>query len=573
MNALEHQDSPLAVDVLVVGSGTGMAAALAAHEKGLSVLVVEKTDLVGGSTARSGGAFWIPGNGVLKRDGAVLPRAQAETYLDSVVGDSAPRERYLSFLDHGPAAVEMLERTTALRFFWDRGYADYFPDVPGGDDEGSTCEARPFDIGRLGDAQARLRRGDVESPLPMPVTGFDYKWINLMMKTPLKSWPIILKRLAQGVGGLLFGKRYVAGGQAIAAGMFDGLIRAGVPVWTETEVTGLVETNGRVTGATVRRQGRRIGILARRGVILAAGGFDHNMRMRACYQSPSLTEDMSLGAPGNVGDGILLGQDVGADLRSMHEAWWFPAVRPIKGYPPILLAERFLPGSLIVNERGRRFVNEALGYMAFGQTVLRLERDGHAVGQMWLVFDQEYRNSYVLAGSIFPRQKIPQDWYDAGIAVKAETPEQLALAAGLPASAFVDQLQRYNRMAVAGVDTEFSRGGNANDRYYGDPTVKPNPNLRALSGTLYAVKLVLSDLGTCGGLAADGRARVLRPDGTPIRGLYAIGNNAGNAFGRAYPGAGGTIGLGITFGYIAVEDMFTDRSWQTCARPEEGARS
>ncbi|OEY96467.1 3-ketosteroid-delta-1-dehydrogenase [Acinetobacter proteolyticus] len=555
MNTLKVQTSTLTVDVLVVGSGTGMAAALAAHEQGLSVLIVEKTDYVGGSTARSGGAFWIPDNIALQRDGAIRPRAQTEMYLDAVVGDSAPRNRYLSFLDHGPAAIAMLERMTALRFFWNKGYADYFPDLPGGDEEGSTCEAKPFDLNRLGKEQDRFRKGDIEAPLPMPVTGFDYKWMNLMMKTPLKSWPIIFKRLVQGAGGLLFGKRYVAGGQAIAAGMFDGLIRAGVPIWTKSEVIELIQTEARVTGAIVQQHNQRINITARRGVILAAGGFDHNMSMRSYYQSPSLIEDFSLGSPGNVGDGLKLGQSVGAGLRSMHEAWWFPAVKPITGYPPILLAERFLPGSLIVNEQGQRFVNEALGYMAFGQTMLQLEHEGNPVGQMWLVFDQEYRNSYVLAGSIFPRQKIPQTWYDAGIAVKAETPEQLAMSAGWSPSLFKDQLERYNEMARVGTDTQFKRGANAYDRYYGDPTVKPNPNLRPLSGTLYAIKLVLSDLGTCGGLAADEKAHVLREDGSVISGLYVIGNNAGNAFGRAYPGAGGTIGQGVTFAYIAVQDI------------------
>lgn len=560
MNTLNPQMSLLTVDVLIIGSGTGMAAALAAHEQGLSVLVVEKTDLVGGSTARSGGAFWIPGNPVLTRAGANLTRAQTETYLESVVGDSAPRDRYLSFLDHGPAAVAMLERTTALQFFWNKGYADYFSDLPGGSDEGSTCEAKPFNIKRLGSEQARFRRADIEAPLPMPVTSLDYKWMNLMMKTPFKSWPIILKRLLQGIGGLLLGKRYVAGGQAITAGMFDGLIRAGVPVWTNSEVIELCATGERVTSAVVQQLDQQIKVTARCGIILAAGGFDHNMPMRAEYQSPSLVEDLSLGSAGNMGDGLKLGQSMGADLRCMHEAWWFPAVRPIQGYPPILLAERFLPGSLIVNQHGQRFVNEALSYMAFGQTVLRLEREGKAVGQMWLVFDQEYRNSYLLAGSIFPRQPIPQQWYDAGIAVKAESPEQLAKAAGLSPAVFMEQLERYNSIGRTGIDTEFKRGENANDRYYGDPTVKPNPNLRPLSGTLYAIQLVLSDLGTCGGLAADEKARVLRNDGTPVPGLYAIGNNAGNAFGQAYPGAGGTIGQGITFGYIAVQEIIAERA-------------
>lgn len=546
----------LTVDLLVVGSGTGMAAALAGHELGLDVLVVEKTALVGGSTARSGGAFWIPANPALLADGSGDTAEQARVYLDAIVDGDAPAERRESYVSDGPATVAMLERTTPMTFFWAKGYSDYHPENPGGAAVGRTCEAKPFDARELGDERGRLRGGVLDAPVPMPVTGADYKWMNLMLRKPAKAMPRIVKRVAQGVGGLAIGREYVAGGQALAAGMFAGLIRAGVPVWTRTALVELTTDGDRVTGAVVEQDGLRATVTVRGGVVLAAGGFDHDMTMRRTYQSESLVDDLSLGAEGNTGDAIKLGADLGADLTLMDQTWWFPAVHPMGDEPPqVLLAERSLPGSFMVDQTGRRFVNEAEDYMTFGQDVLALEKKGEPVTDMWLVFDQTYRNRYVFAGTVFPRVPIPQRWYDTGIAVKAPSPGALAEQMGVPVAAFAETARTFNEYARAGIDPDFHRGDSAYDRYYGDPTVLPNANLRPLEGTLYAVRVVLSDLGTCGGLSADGRARVLRRDGSVIEGLYAIGNTAGNAFGKVYPGAGATIGQGLVFAHVAAEQI------------------
>jgi succinate dehydrogenase/fumarate reductase flavoprotein subunit len=190
--------------------------------------------------------------------------------------------------------------------------------------------------------------------------------------------------------------------------------------------------------------------------------------------------------------------------------------------------------------------------MSFGQRVLEREKAGDPAESMWFVFDQEYRNSYVFAGGIFPRQPLPQAFFESGIAHQASSPAELARKVGLPEDAFAESFQKFNEAAAAGSDAEFGRGGSAYDRYYGDPTVSPNPNLRQLDkSALYAVKMTLSDLGTCGGVQADEHARVLREDGSVIDGLYAIGNTAANAFGHTYPGAGATIGQGLVYGYIA----------------------
>jgi 3-oxosteroid 1-dehydrogenase len=544
------------VDLLVVGSGTGMAAALAAAERGLKVLIVEKSEYVGGSTARSGGALWLPASPILEENhaGDTVPRAA--TYLESVVAGTAPPQRSAEFLAHLGATVEMLRRTTPMRFMWAREYSDYHPEQPGGTAAGRTCECKPFNTSVLGEYRSRLRPGIMQAKVPMPTTGADYRWMNLVARVPRKGLPLIAKRLGQGVGGLLLGRRYAAGGQALAAGLFAGVLRAGIPVWSDAALVRLTTDGAKITGAVVEHDGRETTVNARRGVILAAGGFDHRMDMRWKFQSESLGEHASLGAETNTGDAIRAAQDVGAAIDLMDQAWWFPAVAPLPGASPVvMLAERSLPGSLIVDQTGNRFVNEATDYMSFGQRLLERERAGVPVEAMWIVFDQLYRNSYVFGAELYPRMAIPQSWYDGGIAHRSDNMAELAEMIGVPESQFLSTVSRFNEMSCAGDDSDFHRGRSAYDRYYGDPTITPNPNLRALDkGPFYAVKMVLSDLGTCGGLRADERARVLREDGSVIDGLYAIGNTAANAFGATYPGAGATIAQGLVYGYIAALD-------------------
>ena len=544
------------VDLLVIGSGTGMAAALAAHELGLSVLIVEKSSYVGGSTARSGGALWLPAGPVLADAGANDTAERAATYLDAVVAGSAPAERSAGFLTHLSATVEMLRRTTPLRLFWARDYSDYHPEEPGGSAAGRTCECLPLDTSILGEYRARLRPGVLEAGVSIPTTGADYRWMNLVVRLPRKGIPTFAKRVAQGFGGRLLGRRYAAGGQGLTAGLFAGVLRAGIPVWTDTTLLRLDGDGSRVSGAVLNHDGREVTVTARRGVVLATGGFDHSMDMRWKFQSESLGANFSLGAESNTGDGIRAGQELGAGIDLMDQAWWFPAVAPLPGKAPVvMLAERSLPGCLIVDQHGHRFCNESTDYMSFGQRLLELERSGSPIEAMWIVFDQQYRNSYVFGAELFPRMRLPQSWYDAGIAARADSLSGLAGHIGVPVPEFVQTMTRFNESACAGEDPDFGRGRSAYDRYYGDPTITPNPNLRPLAkGPFYAVKLVLSDLGTCGGLKADGRARVLREDGSAIAGLYAIGNTAANAFGTTYPGAGATIAQGLVYAYIAALD-------------------
>lgn len=536
-------------DLVVVGSGTGLLAALTAAEEGLSVLVVEKSEHVGGSTALSGGGFWIPGNSVLREAGARDSEDRVRTYLRAVTRGEVDEARWGSHVTYGPAAVDLLRRRTPLRFRFMREYADYFPELPGGSPGGRAVEPAPFDAASLGADRALLKPPALKAPFPMPITSSGYKWLNLTARD-VRGVVQGARGLGLGVGGMVIGREYVSLGQALVAGLLAGVRRMSIPLWTSTALKDLVVENGRVVGVVVERHGADVTVRAERGVVLAAGGFERDAGMRHRYQSEHLDTAWSFGTETNTGEVIRIAEAHGVDLAFMEEAWWFPAL-PLPGpMPGSLLAERSLPGSIMVNGAGRRFMNEAVNYMTAGQTILGLHTPDDPHIPAWLVFDQRFRNRYLFGGGLMPRQPLPQAWYDAGVAVRAETLEALARRTGLPGlPATVD---RFNLLATQGHDDDFGRGTSAYDRYYGDPRVTPNPNLGVIDrGPFYAVKVVPGDLGTCGGVRADGYARALRADGSVVAGLYATGNAAGNAFGRVYPGPGATVGQGLSYGYVA----------------------
>lgn len=538
-------------DLVVVGSGTGLLAALTAAEEGLSVLVVEKSEHVGGSTALSGGGFWIPGNSVLREAGAVDSEERIRAYLRAVTKGEVDEERWGSHVTYGPAAVDLMRRRTPLRFSFMREYADYFPELPGGSPGGRAVEPAPFNAKALGADRALLKPPALKAPFPMPITSSGYKWLNLAARD-LRGVRQGARGLGMGVGGMLVGREYVTLGQALVAGLLAGVRRMGISLWTRSPLKDLLVERGRVVGVVVSRDGVDTVVRVEKGVILAAGGFERNAEMKHRYQSEHLDTAWTLGNEHNTGEVIEIAQAHGADLAFMNESWWFPAL-PIPGpMPGSLLAERSLPGSIMVNGAGRRFMNEAVNYMTAGQIILGLHKEDDPHIPAWLVFDQRFRNRYLFGGALMPRQALPKAWYDAGVAVKADTVPALAAAVGLPE--LPATVERFNLLARQGHDDDFGRGESAYDRYYGDPKVTPNPCLGVIdSGPFYAVKVVPGDLGTCGGIRADGFARALRADGSVIEGLYATGNAAGNAFGRVYPGPGATVGQGLSYGYVAAK--------------------
>jgi len=543
-------------DVVVVGAGgAGMTAALAAARQGLDTLVVEKSSWFGGSTARSGGGVWIPGNYALRAAGQVDPGddAASKAYLDAIVGDVVPKVRRDTFLDRGPEVMDFLREHTPVRFTWVPEYADYLPEAPGGRPRGRTVEPVPLDARFLGDELERLHPPYGKAPANLIVTQADYRRISLglrSLKGPLTMVRVLLMRLVT----LLLGKKMYAMGNAVAIGLRKGLMDAGVPVSYDTELSDLVVEDGRVVGVRVIKDGVVTEIRATRGVILGSGGFEKNLEMREQYQPQPTSVDWTTGAPSNAGGGILAGIAAGAGLDLMDDAWWGPTI-PLPNGPWFCLAERNLPGSIIVNGAGTRFMNEALPYVEAVHEIYKGEQTGVTHVPSWMVIDQRYRNRYLFAG-LSPRQPFPGRWYKEGVIRRADTIEGLAEEIGVPPEALRRTVDRFNTFAETGVDEDFHRGESAYDKYYSDPSVKPNPSLHRIDhGPFYAVKIVPGDLGTKGGLVTDERARVLRPDGSVIEGLYAAGNCSSAVMGHTYAGPGATIGPAITFGYLAALDI------------------
>ena len=543
-------------DMIVAGSGAaGMTAALTAAHLGASVVVLEKTGAFGGSTARSGGGIWAPGNAALRKAGVADTVGQASDYLAHVTGDCVPAELRRALLEHGPAMLDLVLATTPLRFAWVPGYADYYPEAPGGLACGRSIEPVPFNGKLLGGELARLNPPYLPVPDGVAVTQADYRWLSLGPRHPRAI--LASARVAGRVARTrLLGHRVLSLGQALAAGLRAGLQASGggVPVWLNTPMTGLVVTDGRVTGVRALRDGKPVLIGARRGVLLATGGFERNDQMRHRYQREPIGTDWTTGAAGNTGDGIAAGQELGAAVGLMDDAWWGPAI-PLPGGPYFCLAERSLPGCILVNGAGRRFVNESAPYVDAVHAMYAGNTAANPHIPAWLIFDQRYRDRYVFAG-LPPRRALPRRWYAAGAVFRAADLAGLGAAIGIDPGWLGETVARFNEFAAKGRDEEFRRGDSAYDRYYGDPRCRPNPNLAPLtSAPFYAVKIVPGDLGTKGGLRTDERARVLREDGSPIPGLYAAGNASASVMGHSYAGAGATIGPAMTFGYIAAVDI------------------
>jgi len=540
-------------DVVVVGSGAaGMTAALTAAKRGLSVVLVEKAPTFGGSAARSGAGIWIPNNPVLLAAGVPDTPAKAAQYLAAVVGPDVPAARQQAFLLNGPQMITFVMANSPLRFRWMEGYSDYYPELPGGLPNGRSIEPDQFDGNLLGSELANLNAPYLATPPGLVVFSADYKWLNLAAVNA-KGAAVAATCLARGTAAALAGQKPLTMGQALAAGLRAGLLGANVPVWLNTPLVDLNVEGGAVTGIVVSRNGSQGLLKARRGVIVGSGGFEHNAAMRAQYQRQPIGTDWTVGAKENTGDGHRAGQRAGAALDLMDDAWWGPAI-PVPGDPYFCLAERTLPGGLIVNQAGQRFVNEAAPYSDVVHTMYDKNPAAPDI-PAWLVVDQNYRNKYLFR-DILPLLPLPDAWYTSGAVVKAASVSALGSAMGVPSAALKSTVDRFNGFAWSGVDGDFHRGASAYDHYYTDPLVLPNSCLAPLwAPPFYAFKLVPGDLGTKGGMRTDARARVLRPDGSVIPGLYAAGNASAAVMGHSYAGAGSTIGPAMTFGYVAANDI------------------
>lgn len=536
-------------DVVVVGAGAaGMTAALTAAKLGLSVVVIEKAAVFGGSLARSGAGVWIPNNSVILAAGVPDTPALAAEYLAAVVGSVVPAGRQAAYLSNGPKMLDFVMASSPLQFQWMEGYSDYYCELPGSMPNGRSVEPSMIDGHILGSELANLNPPYMAVPTGLVVYSADYKWLQIA-EVNAHGAAVAAECLARGTEAALLGQAPLTMGQALAAGLRAGLLTAGVPVWLNTPLESLNVVNGAVTGVVASVNGVSTLINATGGVIVAAGGFEHNAAMRAQYQQQPIGTSWTVGASSNTGDGIQAGLAIGAQVALMDDAWWGPVI-PLPDQPYFCLAERTEPGGLIVNAAGERFVDEAAPYSDVVHVMYNLNPTSPDI-PAWLIVDQNYRDKYLFQEQA-PLLPLPTSWYDAGAVYSSYTIAGLAGAIGVPAANLQATITRFNGFAATGVDSDFSRGVNYYDHYYTDPAVTPNSCLAPLTlAPYYAFKIEPGDLGTKGGLLTDASARVLNDSGAVIPGLFAAGNSSAAVMGHSYAGAGSTIGPAMTFGYVA----------------------
>ncbi len=564
-------------DVVVVGSGAaGAMAALRARELGLSVLIVEKAHKYGGTSATSGGVFWIPQHG-LSQNGDT--REQALQYLNHLV-IGVQRDRLEAFVDQGPEMLRFMQSLgmAVMAATW----PDYFPDAPAARNDRSLICAT-FDGRELGGKFTLMReqytRFKLLNRYAMDLTEF------FVLSTRAKGWRVallkILWRYWTDISTRRIGRRdrrFTSGG-ALMGQLYKRIFDRNIEVRLETKLSELLLATGEVVGVRVNNFGRCYDIEARYGVVVCAGGFEWNQQLRDRFFSvPGQTRHSSSPEDANRGEALLAGMEAGAATEHTEAGWWIPTM-----HMPVPTTSNFeeihqaafdvgRPHSVCVNRLGLRFVDEACGYDDFGKAMVVDQQRTGSNCPCWLVFDARFRAKFSAGGfmptALLPDRRIPPDWWDHYI-FKADTVEALAAKIEVPVEALVKTVSNMNQYARTGQDPEFGRGGNAYDRFFGDPTSKPNPSLGTLEAApFYAVPINLGDLGTKGGLKADAHARVLDGGGRPIPRLYAAGNASGSPFGNCYPGAGGTIGPALTFAYVAVNHIAASAK-QAPAKPPD----
>lgn len=532
-------------DVVVVGAGgAGFATAMGAADEGLSVLMLEATDKWGGSTAMSGGGIWLPNNPLMQREGVADSRDEALTYLEATVGNegrATSRQRKEAFVD-GVADLVTTAEKYGMRFDRAAEYPDYYPELPGGK-IGRAIEVVPFDTKQIGEWWESCR-----AVLPVPAKTDDVWLLARAWSTPggfARGAELVFRAL----GGVVRGKRLVGMGGGLASSFLNVVVQQqGMPLWLNAPLEDLIVEDDRVVGVRARRDGRSVSVRANRGVMLAGGGFEHNTEWRQKYHG---IDGYPSGNPGNVGGPIEIAQRAGASVELMNDAWWGASVAPPPGHDPgFIVAERSLPYSIMVDARGERFANESESYVDLGHRMLEHDKDG----PYWLIGDVRHARRYLRTFAMDPKNN--KAMREAGIMVKAGTLGELARRIGMDPARLDATVTRFNGFARSGVDGDFGRGNSAYDRYYGDPTVKPNPCLGPLEkGPFTAFKVVIGDLGTKGGVVTDADARALREDDSVIDGLYSAGNNSASVMGRTYPGPGSTIGPATVFGLRAARHM------------------
>ncbi len=543
-----------AFDWVVVGSGAGsMSSALVMRQAGKSVVILEKTQYVGGTTAKSGGVMWIPNNRFIKAAEPDESPEKAITYLDTLCGDSPDtpgtnHEKRLAYVNEAPKMLEFIidqgidmERAAE---YW----PDYYDDLPGGCKTTRCVTAKYFNLKELGPWEKKIAPGFAPFPVKLDdgmKTGFRNK-----SKELAKLYRQIVMRTI--IGKLTF-KNFTSAGAALQGRMLKAALAAGVVVRIDSGVSELVIDDGKVTGV-VTSGGRRIG--ANLGVLVNAGGFAQNQAMRDKYQ-PGTQAAWSNTPPGDTGDMHREMERIGGVLAQMDQMVGYQTIRT-PGFDadfvkPSGQSMTGRPGAILVDQSGVRYLNEGGSYELFCQTMLERNRTVAAVPS-WALFDQRYAEDYLVAGEWVGKARTPAGWVEQGYLIKAETIEGLAAQIKVDPAILRSTIERWNSFVDKGVDDDFGRGAREYDKWLGDPFHGPNPSLGRLDkAPFFAVQMIPGDVSTYGGALIDASARVLNADGAPIPGLYACGVSTASIMGGVYPGAGASVGPSMTFGYIAAK--------------------
>ncbi|EAW41297.1 Fumarate reductase/succinate dehydrogenase flavoprotein subunit [marine gamma proteobacterium HTCC2080] len=549
------------VDVLVVGTGNGaLTAALCNWEMGTEdVLIIEKTDKVGGTSATSGGGIWIPVNHYAKACGADDSAEDAKKYLmGTLFGEDVPEEMIDTYIEQSPKMLKFLADRTDVIYESLEHYPDYYTNYDGAKSGHRSLEPKPIAMSELGDDWKNVRWTHHMMRMFSRIHFTQVEAHTIMTQAP--GWKSLLAKMILGYVTDISWRfrtaidRRLCTGSAGIARLYLSVKKRGIPLLFNSRMTSLIEDGGRVTGVIVQHGGKTLRIGARKGVVLGAGGFEKNQALREQYLPAPTNTQWSAGNPANEGDALLAGLSLGAKTRLMKDAWWTTTLCvPDEPTPRLAIMEKSFPGSCVVNRAGERFANESQNYMAFQKDLFATHSDTSPNAPAWQIFDARFRRNFMvgplMTAAMKPDWQIPKSWFETGFVAKANSIHDLAEQVGIDPQGLEGTIAKMNRYAETGTDEDFHRGESAYDRYYADPNIKPNPCLASIDeGPFYAMRIEAGDFGTLGGLDTDVHGRVKLEAGGVVGGLFAVGNCSA-AILPTYPGPGATLGPAMTMAY------------------------
>ena len=557
-------------DVVVVGSGNGaLTSALCAHDGGAKTLVIEKSDQFGGTSATSGGGVWIPNNRYAKAENVDDSDQDARDYINSVSPKGKINEDLIeTYIIEGPRMIDYLHENSIVKYRNLSYYPDYFPDNPGGKGGNRSMEPEPISGTKLGNDLAKLREQHPQTAFTMGPINMNFTQVEgQLLLGALPGWKSLFAKL---ITKYIFDipmrfkwgwkDRRLTMGNAGVARLILSLKDRDVDLWIDTGMTDLIENKGKVIGIKANKYGSEINIKANKGVILASGGFEKDQNLREQYLPQPTNSDWSAGNIYNTGDALKVALKLGADTHQMDTGWWSTVMKvPNQEKGWLSMVDKSMPGNYTVNKNGERFSNESQNYVSFVDDMFKQYAEGNPCAPCYMIFDSNFRKNRpcgpLLQGTMQPDSSVPKEWWTPSFLSKADTLEKLAEIVGIDPRGLLKTQAKVNKFSKTGKDLDLKRGDSVYDRYYGDPSVTPNPCLASLDkGPFYCMVLYPGEMGTAGGLVIDVNARVLKADGVAIPGLYACGNCT-SALLPKYPGPGSTLGPAMTFGYLAAKHI------------------